>query len=131
LNIFDNGIHNPFFLLFGRGYGGYFTDSLCLFYDGINLGDGDYAAINIVMGKFSRPHSVYPATLLTGGVIGLFLVLTMGLKYAGRIKKNFLSFAAIPFLFTTFYFDSQIALTCIFLLFASEYRFRKNANTIH
>jgi hypothetical protein len=131
LNIFDNGMHNPFFLLFGRGYGGYFTDSLHLYYSGIDLGYGDYAAENILLGKFARPHSVYPSALLANGLIGLLLLLSMGIKYLKRIKKNFLSFAAFLLFFNSFYFNPQVALTFTFILFSSEYNFKKNENIIH
>jgi hypothetical protein len=128
LNIIDNGFNNFLFLLFGHGYGGYFTDSLHLF-SGLDLTGGAFSYEVVASGHFTSAHSVYPSALLFNGIIGLFLLLQLGIKYIKRIKMNFLSFAAIPLFFYGFYFNLQLALTSVFILFASEYNYSERKNS--
>jgi hypothetical protein len=120
-NVLHNGISNPFFLVFGHGYGGYFTDSLGLF-RGIDLSMGAYAPDAIIRQQFPRPHGAVPCTLLCNGLIGLFLIVRLGLKYVKKIEGNFLAFAGIILFFYGLYFNNLLAITSVFVIFASEHK---------
>jgi hypothetical protein len=123
LDILDNGLANPIFLFIGHGYGGYFTDSLHMF-SHLDLIGGAYSIDVVSMGQFPRAHSSFPSTLLYNGLSGLFLILFLCIKYIKKIKLNFLSFAAIILFLYGFYFNLQLALTAVFILFASEYKIK-------
>lgn len=120
LNIFHNGLSNPLGLIFGKGYGGHFTDSLGLF-EGLTL-MGGYADDVIASGKFTTAHSVYPNALLYNGVIGLFLLIRIGIKYLKQMKYTFLTFAALLLFLYGFYFNPIMLTCCIFMLYGAEYK---------
>jgi hypothetical protein len=119
-NILHNGIYNPLSLFWGHGYGGYFTDSLGLFTN-IDLANGSYANDVILKQQFPTAHSAVPSTLLYNGIIGLFLIAQLGIKYAKKIKINFLAFAGVILFFYGLYFNILLAITSVFVLFSSEY----------
>lgn len=123
LNILHNGFTNPLGLIFGKGYGGHFTDSLGLF-NGLTL-MGGYSDDVIASGKFTTAHSVYPTALLYNGIIGLFLLVRMGVKYLRNMKHTFLTFAALVLFLYGFYYNSIILLCCIFMLYAAEYKLQQ------
>lgn len=120
LNIFHNGLSNPLGLIFGKGYGGHFTDSLGLF-EGLTL-MGGYADDVIASGKFTTAHSVYPNALLYNGIIGLFLLMRIGIKYLKQMKHTFLTFAALLLFLYGFYFNPIMLVCCIFMLYGAEYK---------
>ena len=123
INIGHNGLSSPFFLLFGHGYGGYFVDTLNLFSQ-IDLTVGAYSPEIVSIGHFPRAHGAIPSTLLYNGLIGLFLIVNIGIKYIYKMKNNFLAFGAIILFFYGLYFNVQLALTTVLILFASEYNIK-------
>lgn len=125
LNIIDNNITHPFYLLFGRGYGGYFTDSLHLF-NAIILDEGAFPDDMINSGRFATAHDTFAVVPLLNGLLGLFLIIKISWLYIKRIKNNFLVFASVVWLLFTFYYNTQYAITGIFFLFSSEYIIQKN-----
>ena len=119
LNIWDNYIRQPWKMIVGMGYGGYFTDSLRLF-RGLDLAAGGWSDEVVASGYFTSGHDTFAAVPLFNGFAGLLLIFFIVFKYVKRIRKNYYAFAAIPWLFLTFYFNTQTAVSGIFLLYASE-----------
>lgn len=119
LNVIDNGIHNPFCLFFGKGYGGYYTDSLGLF-NGLDLSNGAFGDEAIKLGRFGTAHSMYPNTLLFHGVLGFYFVVKLGIKYLRNINQSFLVFSAFVLLLYSLYFNVTLLTASIFFLFAAE-----------
>ena len=125
LNVIDNNISHPFYLLFGRGYGGYFTDALHLF-DAVKLDGGAFSDEMISSGRFATAHDTFAVVPLLNGFVGLFFIFKVTWLYIKRIKINYLGFAAVVWLLFTFYYNTQYAITGIFFLFASEYNVSRN-----
>lgn len=123
LNLLHNGLSNPFGLIFGKGYGGHFTDSLGLL-NGLTL-IGGYTDEVIASGKFTTAHSVYPNALLYNGIIGLFLLIRIGIRYLRKIKYTFLVFAALLLFLYGFYYNPIILICCIFMLYGAEYKLQQ------
>lgn len=118
LNLFDEGLHNPFFMIFGHGYGGYFTDSLGLL-NGIDLADAWPEEV-LRTGRFTSAHDTFASVPLFNGFLGLFLVLRMGVKFIKSIPLSVYSFAAVQFLIFTLYFNIQLAMIGVFFLYAAD-----------
>lgn len=123
LNVIDNGLHNPFYLILGQGYGGYYTDSLGLF-DGIDLSAGAFNDDAIRVGKFSTAHSMYPNVLLFHGLIGFFLIVKLGILYLKNIHYTPLIYAAFVLLLYSLYYNVPLMNACVLFLFASERKIR-------
>lgn len=120
LDVIDNGINNIIALIIGKGYGGYYTDSLNLF-SGIDLSNGAFPYEMIKVGRFYKGHSVYPTALLYNGMIGLVLLLRLGLMYLKNIDKTFLVFSGFMLFMYGFYFDPVALVSNIMALFGAEY----------
>ena len=118
INILDEQIKNPIKFLFGSGYGSYFYDESNLFRD-IDLRSA-FRPIEVKTGKFGRPHDTLVAVPLANGFIGLALLIRLVYRYILRMKHNFLAFAVIPWLFLTFYYNSQFGLVGLIMLYSSE-----------
>lgn len=121
LNIIDNGLKQPFFLLFGKGYGGYYTDSLNLF-DGIDLTKGAFSEEAVSLGRFGTAHSMYPNAILFHGVIGFVLIVKMGVAYLKKIEYTPLLMSSFVFLLYSLYYNVPLMTASILFLFASEYK---------
>ena len=117
LNICYQGIRNPLGLVFGLGYGGYFTDQLGIFRN-LTLA-GAYSSDVIASGHFNSAHTVYPCALLYNGIIGLFLLLRLGLRCLLKIKWNFLYFAGVLLFCYSFYFNPVTLISCLFVLYGA------------
>lgn len=124
LNIIDNYLHRPWCFIFGMGYGGYFTDSLSLF-GGLDLTSGGWSEEVVKSGHFNMGHDTFASVPLFNGFFGLYLIFKIVFLYAKRIRSNMYAFAAIPWLFLTFYFNTQLAISGLLLLYASEYEINK------
>lgn len=124
LNILDNYLHRPWCFIFGMGYGGYFTDSLSLF-GGLDLTSGGWSDEVVKSGHFNMGHDTFASVPLFNGFFGLYLIFKIVFLYAKRIRSNMYAFAAIPWLFLTFYFNTQLAISGLLLLYASEYEINK------
>ena len=120
MNFVYNNREDIFHLLFGMGYGGYFTDELKLF-EGLDL-SGGWSEEIIRTGRFPSAHDTFSEVPLINGVVGLFLILYIGIKIAKHMKSNSFCYAAIPWLIFTFYFTPSLALTAIFFLAGGLYR---------
>lgn len=119
LNILDNGISHPFGLLFGRGYGGYYTDSTHLF-ENVDVSLGGFPMEVVNSGKYGTAHSFLPVILLYNGLLGLFLICKLGISYLKKIKYSPLVFAAFTLFFYSFYFNPSLFMAASFSLYAAE-----------
>ncbi len=120
LNIVDNNLSNPLFLLFGQGYGGFFTDSLSLFYSGIDLEKGAWPPEMVASGRFSTAHDTFAVVPLLNGIWGFYLIFKISWRYIKNVRYNYLAFASLIWLLFTFYYNTQYAVIGTFFLFCSE-----------
>lgn len=118
LNILDNGLHNIWGLLFGYGYGGYYTDSTHLF-QAVPL-TGAFPQEFLNSGRYGTAHSFLPTILLHNGVIGFIILSSLCIKYLKNIKYTPLTFAAFNLFWHSFYFNTSIIMAAAFVLFAAE-----------
>lgn len=119
INIFYEGLSNPFTLLFGNGYGGYFEDKLNLF-AGIDLSVGAWSDDIIRTGRFPSGHDSIVTIPLFNGLIGIYLMIKMGWLYLKRIPKNYLNSVIFFWFILKFYFNTIFAVIGIFCLLAAE-----------
>lgn len=119
MNVWDNNRYNPIGLLFGQGYGGYFTDSLHMF-NGLDLSDGGWPDKDIQTGRFTRGHDTTATVPLIHGFGGLALLLYMCFKYVKFAKKSYMAYAIFPWILFTFYFNIQYAVIGMSFLYAAE-----------
>jgi hypothetical protein len=119
LNIWYEQItQNLFSFFIGNGFGAYFYDNFN-FFSNMRM-KGAFRPEEIISGKYGRPHDTFAAVPLANGLIGLFLILKLTYYYTKRaLKYNFLGFSAILFLGLAFYFNSQLGLAGLLMLFAS------------
>jgi len=129
LNVWQGYINRPYLIPFGSGYGGYFVDHLNMF-AGINLEAGSYSSADVASGFYHDAHDTFSIVPFLNGLLGLWIIFSYSFKYIKRIKNNFCAFAVIPWLFFTFYFNVQGAVSGIFLLFSAEYLLTANSETI-
>lgn len=122
MNVWDNNKYNPIGLLFGQGYGGYFTDSLHMF-DGLgDLTDGGWPEKDVQTGRFTRGHDTTATVPLLHGFGGLAILFYYIYKYAMFTKKSYFAYAIFPWVLFTFYFNIQYAVIGISFLFAAEFK---------
>lgn len=119
--IFNELISNPIYLLFGKGYGAYFSDKYQLLAD-MDLINA-YKAIEISSNKYGGVHDSFSSIPLANGLIGIILIVRLIIKYISIIKNNFMAYAAIPWLAFTFYYNVQFGIVAMLLLFCSEFKF--------
>ncbi len=126
LNIMNDGLHSPFNLLFGQGYGGYFTDSLNLLYSKIDMyGDGGFPYDAVLKHKLPTAHDTFVMVPLLNGIVGLLYMIIIVFRYMRKMKYSPYVFVAVLWLFLVYYFNTQLAITGIFFLFAAEFDLRK------
>ena len=123
INIIDNGIKEPLCLIFGHGFGGVFTDSTHLF-ENVDVSDGGFPIEVVNSGKYGMAHSFLPTTLLYNGLIGLFMLFSLGVKYIKRCKSTPFTYAAYILCFYSFYFNTSLLIGATFLLFCAENRIK-------
>lgn len=126
-NIIHENKQNIFTLLFGKGFGGFYTDSLH-FFDLIDLTNGAFSAEIVAGGRFFSAHSAIPSVLLYNGFIGLFFMFKIALSYLRRVDRSFLVFAAFVLFIQTFYFDMFGCLSFTMALFGTEYLINDSCN---
>lgn len=119
INIYKENIENPIYFLLGRGFGGYFTDSLNLF-SGIDLYMGAFSPEQIEKGHFYSAHSSFVVVPLLNGFGGFLLLIKIVWKYISRVKLNYYALASFIWLFFMFYYNVLIAFIGVFFLFCSE-----------
>lgn len=126
-NIIDNGFQNPLGLIFGKGYGGTFTDSTGMFAL-VDVSNGGYPMEVVQSGKYGAPHSFLPNILLFNGLVGLYMIVKLAIKYFRQIKYTPLIFATYTLFFYSFYFNTNLFITTSFALFAAEYKIQFRLN---
>lgn len=122
MNIISEGLKNPFILIFGNGYGGYFEDGLHLF-SGLDLSQGAWHGEDLVTGKYHTGHDTMVSVPLYNGLFGLILLVKICIPYIKRIKYNYLGSVAFLWIILIFYSNTIFAYTGVFLLLASEYTY--------
>lgn len=126
LNIMNDGLKNPIHLLFGNGYGGYFTDSLHLLYSKIDMyGSGGFPQDAVHLHKLPTGHDTFVVVPLLNGLVGLVALIVLVVKYAKKTYYSPFAIVALLWLLLVYYFNSQLAITGLFFLFAAEYDFQK------
>lgn len=119
-NIVHEGFQYIFPLFFGKGYGGYYTDSLNLF-SGIDLTLGAFSNEIVAGGRFYNAHSAIPSVLHFNGFVGLYFMLKIAFSYLRRVDRSFLVFAAFMLFILSFYFDIYGCFSFIMALCGGEY----------
>lgn len=123
LDIMNDGLSNPIFLLFGHGYGGYFTDSLSLLYSKLDMyAPGGFPIEAVVRHQLPTGHDTFVVVPLLNGLVGLFSLIYVVFQYMRKIKYTPYVYAAFLWLLLVFYFNTQLAITGIYFLFAAEYK---------
>ena len=120
LNILYNNRFNPIAVIFGNGYGGYFTDELGLFI-GLDVWNGGWPEEMCNRGIYTSGHDTFAAVPLVNGLFGLYLILKITFKYLRLFRKSFLVLAVVPWLLLTFYANINYVYIAIFLLYAANY----------
>lgn len=119
INIYYENLKNIVYFLFGRGYGGYFTDSLNLF-NGIDLYNGAFPEDQVSSGHFYYGHSTFIIVPLLNGFGGLFLLFKIVWQYIKRIQSNYYALASILWIVFMFYYNVLIAIIGLFFLYCSD-----------
>lgn len=119
INILYEGLKNPLTLLFGKGYGGYFTDNFN-FFSGLNLYNGAFSNKSIILGKFYTGHDTLVTVPMLNGILGLYLILKLVVRCLNYSRNNYIILSAIQFLLLIFYFDTLIGITGVLLLFVGS-----------
>lgn len=130
INIIYEGFINPFTLLFGNGYGGYFRDGMTLF-EGLDLSNGAWGDADIQSGNFHSGHDTMITIPLFNGLVGLYLICKIGILYIKRIKYNFLNAVIFLWLFMVFYYNTLFAYIGLFLLIGAEYNYHQDKSIIY
>lgn len=123
-NIVYEDIRNPVFLLFGRGFGGYYRDELGLF-NGFDLANGAFSKEEIRTGKFSSGHDTFVTVPMLNGFIGFFMLLSLIIGTCKKSPQNYLYLTSLMFLMLWFYYDILMGGIGVMLLFAAEHKVQK------
>lgn len=134
VNIFHELTANPYYFLFGKGFGGYFEDQFMPF--GGLLSNGGFSEKWIAEGKFYKPHGMTLYSLLKYGVVmaGIIFFTILRISYDGlrglrRYKKDWLwalnvsVFISLPFFFLVIYSSKLQLMFGMILGFAVMGRF--------
>ena len=124
-NIMYENVTNPIYMLFGRGFGGYYHDTLGIM-GGLDLANGTYTESAIAKGEFYYAHDAFVSVPFMSGLIGVYMWIKCIVKYLKHASLNYYKLAVIPFLALIFFFDTQIGATGVVILFASESNLIKN-----
>ena len=120
INILNDGLSNPFTLLFGNGFGGYFQDKLGLF-EGIDLSMGAWKDEVIKTGCFTSGHDAMVTVPLFNGLIGSFMFIKIGWLYLKRMGYNYLNSTIFFWFLLMFYFNTIYAMIGVLGLVGAEY----------
>lgn len=125
VNIIWCGLHNPFALFFGRGFGGQYTDISGMF-NSINLDDGGgaFSIVAVRSGRYGYAHSSIPMILLWNGIWGIYLLFKLGFAFFKRIKFSAMYYPAFILFFYGFYFNPSLFLAVAFCLYGAEYKYK-------
>ena len=120
-NIVYEDIRNPVYLLFGRGFGGYYRDELNLF-TGFDLASGAFSDEQIRTGKFSYGHDAFVTVPMLNGFIGFILLISLIIVMCKQSPHNYLYLTCLMLLMLWFYFDVLMGVVGVMLLFAAEHK---------
>lgn len=123
-NILYEGLQNPFLLIFGNGYGGYFEDKLGLFAN-VDLLNGAYNFKTVGSGRFHSGHDAVVNIPFFNGLVGMWLVLRISWKYIKKIRFNYMNSAIFLWVLLIFYFNTIFAYIGLFALIGAEYKVNK------
>lgn len=123
-NIIYEDIQNPIYLLFGRGYGGYYRDELNMF-TGFDLAHGAFSDEQIRSGKFSSGHDTFVMLPMLNGFIGFYLMITVLIGMCKKARDNYLYLTCLMFPLMWFYFDVLMGVMGVMLLYGAEHKVRK------
>ena len=118
INIYSENLTNPIYFLVGRGYGGYFTDSLGLF-SGIDLYLGAFTPEQINSGHFYSAHGSLAVIPLLHGFGGMAIICIMIWKFIKQSRNNYYCLVVLPWIFLMFYYNLLLAITGLFFLYSS------------
>lgn len=119
LNILYEDIQNPFTLIFGNGYGGFFRDNLHLF-SGLDLSRGAWPDDVISTGRFPNGHDTIVNVPFYNGLIGVYLICKISYQYIKRIKYNYMNSVAFMWILLILYFNTIFAVMGAFFLLGAE-----------
>lgn len=125
INIYSENLTNPIYFLLGRGYGGYFTDSLGLF-SGIDLYLGAFSPEQINSGHFYSAHSSLAVIPLLHGFGGIAIIGIMIWRFVRLSKYDHCFLVVIPWILLMFYYNLLLAIICLFFIYSSY----DNSNTL-
>lgn len=120
INIINEDLHNPFTLLFGNGYGGYFEDNLDMFV-GLDLSKGAWTDDVIKTGRYTSGHDTMVTVPLFNGLIGIIVIIRICWLYIKRIPFNFMNGIAFIWIVLMFYANTMFAYIGVCCLLAGEY----------
>jgi len=127
INVLYEGLQNPFVLLFGKGYGGYFQDHFNYFAN-LNLYQGGFSDKAILSGNYFTGHDTMVTVPMFNGLLGLYLILRIVWNCIKFSKNNYVILAAIPFLLLAFYFDTLIGVSGVLMLYAGSLNLNEEEN---
>jgi hypothetical protein len=130
LNILNYYFNNPFKSIFGLGFGSYFEDNLNLFAL-MDLSQGSFDDDQINTGRFYRAHDTFPVILMLHGVVGLLFSIYWSFYSFRNSVKSFFLLGLIPWLFLTYGFDINIAITGIIFLYIGLYELNVYESSKH
>lgn len=123
-NIVYEDIRNPVFLLFGRGFGGYYRDELNLF-TSFDLASGAFSDDQIRTGNFSYGHDTFVTVPMLNGFIGFFLLIALLISMCKKSPHNYLYLSCLMLPLLWFYFDVLMGVIGVMLLYAAEHKVQK------
>lgn len=91
-------------VLFGKGFGSYFTDNGYSFKEfGVRVDESAFSEKELSSNKFLRPHNTIPYVFLKLGYLGLFLVFSVVTFAIMRLPKNdWLLYSFVPYFLILF-----------------------------
>lgn len=123
-NIIYEDVRNPIYLLFGRGFGGYYRDELGLF-NGYDLYSGAFTPEEIKAGRYSYGHDTFVSVPMLNGFIGFFMLIYLIVIMCKKSPQNYLYLTSLMFLLLWFYFDILMGVIGVMLLYAAEHKVQK------
>lgn len=129
-NVLYEDLTNPLYLIFGRGFGGFYRDNLGLF-NYVDISFDCFSDEQLVAKRYYTGHDAFVSIPMVNGLFGVYWWIRTMYAYVKNMYRNYLKVVVIPFLLLIYYFDSQIGMIGTLLLFASESQiaFAKNENT--
>lgn len=118
-NVLYEDMINPIYLIFGRGFGGYYQDHLGLFHN-VDISFDTFTEEQLIAGRYYTAHDAFVSVPMVSGLIGTFLWLETVYIYLKHATRNYLKLVVIPFLLLVYYFDSQIGVMGTVMMFAAE-----------